>query len=244
MINTVLFDLDGTLLPLKQDKFLAAYLTELEKVFIRLGLPAQRAMEALWAGTKAMIKNDGTKKNAERFWAEFAAVTGLSGEALKAVEDACDGFYTHEFNAVKKAVAETDDPGLPRRMIDMLSSKGFILVLATNPLFPACAITTRLGWIGLLPQDFCLITDYSNSSFCKPNPGYYRGILAGLGKEARQCLMIGNNVKEDMCAGALGMETFLLTGFLENEDAADVSSFRQGSPAELELFLASLPSCR
>ncbi|MCL2678659.1 MAG: HAD family hydrolase [Clostridiales bacterium] len=243
MIDTVLFDLDGTLLPLRQNKFVAAYFVELEKVFIRLGMDAHFAIQALLSGTKAMMKNDGAKTNAQRFWEKFSEVTGLSGQALQAVEEACDGFYANEFHAVK-AVMEKGDAGLARRLLSGLNAKGYTVALATNPLFPACAITSRLAWIGLAPQDFCLITDYSNSSFCKPAQGYYREVLAGLGKEAHQCLMVGNNAREDMSAGELGIATFLLTDFLENEDKLDVSAFRQGCAAGLEAYIASLPQVR
>ena len=53
--------------------------------------------------------------------------------------------------------------------------------------------------------------------------------------------MIGNNTNEDMDAGALGMDTFLVTDYLENETGMAVSAFRHGTLMELEAYLASLP---
>lgn len=240
MIDTILFDLDGTLLQFNQEEFITTYFAELKKVFIRLQLDAELAVKAVWAGTKAMMLNDGAKLNSERFWESFSTVMDLSEEKLKVVEDACDKFYSNEFNAVK-CVLGNNDLALPRRLVHTLASNGFSIALATNPLFPTCAVTTRLGWIGLSPQEFCLITDYSNSSYCKPNPDYYRRILSEINKQPSQCLMIGNNTREDMSAGALGIKTFLVTDYLENEAKIDISDFRHGTLAELETYLLSLP---
>ena len=243
MIDTILFDLDGTLLQFYQAEFIAVYFSKLKKVLTGMGLDADLASKTVWAGTEAMVLNDGTKLNSERFWDKFAGLMSLSGERLKAVEDACDKFYSNEFDEIK-TVMKNADPGLPRRLVDSLASRGFTIVLATNPLFPTCAVTTRLGWVGFRPQDFYLITDYTNSTYCKPNPDYYREIIRKINKEPGQCLMIGNNTSDDMSAGALGMETFLVTDYLENEAKMDVSAFRHGTLAELEVYLASLPDVR
>ena len=243
MIDTILFDLDGTLLQYTQDEFIIAYFTELKKMLIRFGLDAELAQSAVWAGTKEMILNDGTRLNSERFWEKFSGIMDLSPERLKAVEEACDRFYSNEFNIVK-SVLKDNDPDLPRRLINILVTKGFSIALATNPLFPTCAVTTRLSWRGLKPQDFSLITDYSNSKYCKPNPDYYREIFRMLNKEPNQCLMIGNNTNEDMIVSTLGAETFLVTDYLENESNMDISVFRHGTLKELEVYLESLPSVR
>jgi FMN phosphatase YigB (HAD superfamily) len=233
MLDTILIDLDGTLLPFYQDIFVETYFAELKKVCIRLGLEPDGAIKAVWAGTKAMVLNDGAVPNRSRFWEAFAPAAQISGERLKAVEDACDSFYTNEFDAVKAIITPTE---LPRRLVHGLTARGFSVVLATNPLFPACAVTTRLKWIGLVPEDFALITNYSNSYYCKPNPKYYEEIFKALGKKSEQCLMAGNNPKEDMCAGTLGARTFLVTDYLENSDGAYPAE-QTGTLAELEAYL-------
>ncbi|MCL2703561.1 MAG: HAD family hydrolase [Defluviitaleaceae bacterium] len=238
MIDTILFDLDGTLLHFSQDDFINAYFTELGKVFVGLGMDAGPSVKAVWAGTKAMIKNDGSRSNSERFWADFAEYTGLAENRLKAVEAACDAFYVNEFNKVKSMMIPND---VPKRLVHALAVKGYKLVLATNPLFPACAVETRLNWIGLESRDFILVTHYTNSTFCKPNPGYYREVFKKTGSVPEKCLMAGNNPVEDMSAGALGAETFLVTDCLENETNADITAFRRGTLAELEEYLVALP---
>jgi len=238
MINTILFDLDGTLLLFSQAEFIDAYFSKLGTVFNRLGLDSGAAVKAVWTGTKAMLLNDGSRTNAECFWEEFAKCTDLTDKRKKAVESACDDFYSNEFDSVKSVMIPTD---ISKRLVRSLQSRGYSIILATNPLFPACAVTTRLGWIGLEPDDFTLITHYSNSTYCKPNPGYYLEIFKKAGKAPEQCLMVGNNPVEDMSVGALGASTFLVTDCLENETGVDITAFRQGTLAELEASLASLP---
>lgn len=240
MIDTIFFDLDGTLLHYTQDEFVSVYFGKLQAVFIELGLDPELAGKAVWAGTEAMIRNDGAELNSERFWEVFAKMMDLPAAQLEPVEAACERFYSHEFDSVR-SIMKNDDLALPRRLTDTLASKGYQIVLATNPLFPTCATATRLGWVGLRLQDFCLVTDYANSRYCKPNPAYYREILDKIGKEPDQCLMIGNNTNEDLIAETLGIDTYLVTDCLENETGKDIAKFRHGTLAELETWLASAP---
>ncbi|MCL2085276.1 MAG: HAD family hydrolase, partial [Oscillospiraceae bacterium] len=215
--------------------FINAYFSRLGKVFARIGLDPDAAIKAVWAGTGAMIKNDGAQTNRKRFWDRFAAEMPMCDAGM--VEGVCDAFYTGEFDGVK-AIFEPGE--LPGRLVRGLNERGFSVVLATNPLFPRCAVETRLKWAGLTPEDFVLVTDYSNSSFCKPNLSYYREILAKIGRasEPGRCLMAGNNPEEDMCAAELGIETYLVAGFIEG---GPEYSGRRGTLAELEEYLGQLP---
>jgi FMN phosphatase YigB (HAD superfamily) len=181
-----------------------------------------------------MTLNDGSCTNAERFWVTFAEHTGLADDKLNHIEAVCDSFYLNEFDAIKSIIVPQD---ISKRLVRSMAAKGYTLVLATNPLFPACGIETRLRWTGLEPQDFAHITHYANSSYCKPNLEYYREIFTIIGKTPNQCLMVGNNPVEDMCAGVLGSETFLVTDCLENETNADISAFRHGTLEDLEEYL-------
>ena len=238
MIDTILFDLDGTLLHFSQKAFIEVYFSELTKALVRLGMDAEESTAAVWAGTKAMVLNDGSMLNTLRFWQTFAGRMSLTDERTKEVEAACDSFYTNEFNIVKSVLRPSD---ISKRLVHAMASKGFTVVLATNPLFPFCAVETRLAWTGLKPEDFLHVTHYSNSTFCKPNPGYFKEVFSKIDKAPEQCIMIGNNPAEDMVAGTLGAETFLVTDCLENEAKVDVSTFRQGTLAEVEQYLMSLP---
>ena len=226
-----------TLLKMSQEAFIKAYFKGIQKVFTALGMDAEMSVKAIWAGTKAMISNDGVKLNQQRFWEVFSKLMQLDAQKRIIVEEACDRFYSNEFDAVKSVLEPSQ---IPKRLIHSIKSKGYNAVLATNPLFPECAVTTRLNWIGLNSQDFTYITHYSNSSYCKPNPEYYREILRVIDKKPEQCLMAGNNANEDMSAAELGIETYLVTDYLENESGIDITAFRKGSLAEFEIYLSKL----
>ena len=111
------------------------------------------------------------------------------------------------------------------------------MVLATNPLFPAIATGKRMEWAGLKAADFELVTTFENSSYCKPNPAYYRQILQTIGETPENCIMVGNDVTEDMVARDLGMEVFLLTDCMINKENKDISQYPHGSFDALQQFL-------
>ncbi|QHQ60442.1 hypothetical protein Ana3638_06390 [Anaerocolumna sedimenticola] len=76
-MNTFIFDLDGTLLPMpSQELFLDAYFKALSKKLIPYGIDVQKLIKAVWTGTNAMIQNDGTMTNDQRFWNTFSEILG------------------------------------------------------------------------------------------------------------------------------------------------------------------------
>lgn len=237
MVNTILFDLDGTLLRMGQKEFIEAYISRLTKVFARMGYDAKAAVDALWAGTAAMVRNDGGALNRERFWKSFAEKLNLSEDEITRAEAACDNFYQNEFEEVKSIAEYTD---ISANLVRDAADKGYLVALATNPLFPLCAVETRLSWIGLTASDFAHVTHYGNSTFCKPNPEYYREVLRAIKREPQECLMIGNNPAEDMVACSLGMEGFLVSGHVEGEFDSDNTPFKQGTLDELAAHLSNL----
>ena len=117
---------------------------------------------------------------------------------------------------------------------------GLRTVLATNPLFPAIATHSRIRWAGLEPEDFSWVTTYENSSFCKPNPAYYREILDKLGLQPQECVMVGNDVGEDGAAAKLGLPVFLLTDCLIQKPGTDASQMPKGSFSDLKNWLETL----
>ncbi|HIX31133.1 MAG TPA: HAD family hydrolase [Firmicutes bacterium] len=234
MLDTILFDLDGTLLPMDQNDFIKAYVTQLCRRYVPCGYDKDAIIKALWTGTAAMVKNDGTCTNEDRFWAAFDAL--LSDTAP--IRSSIPSFYTTEFDAVKEIAAPSP---LAREIVDTLRGKGYDLILATNPLFPAEGVRTRLSWIGLAPEDFSLITTYDNSTFCKPFPGYYQEILQKTGKTPAQCRMVGNNPLDDMSAAKLGLDVYLVTDYIENEKDLPIDAFPQGSLASVLAWSEALP---
>ena len=54
---------------------------------------------------------------------------------------------------------------------------------------------------------------------------------------AEDCIMVGNDVNEDMCAAEIGIKTFLLTDCMINAEGKDISSYDRGGFPELEEYL-------
>ncbi len=222
MITTVLFDLDGTLLPFEQEDFIKIYFSELCKRLAPLGYEPQHTVKSVWAGTKSMIMNDGGRLNSEAFWETFNALN----PGLPDARSVCDDFYTHEFDKAKACLKYVPDR---KPIIERLKAAGLNVSLATNPIFPMDGVVTRMRWVNLSPDDFALVTCYDNSSFCKPDTRYYEEILRKLNVTPEECVMVGNSVSEDMAAEKLGMRVFLANEFLENPDKLDYGRYPQGT---------------
>jgi len=233
-ITTVLFDLDGTLLPMEQEAFLNAYLGGLCKKMAPLGYEPRALSAAIWKGTEAMVKNDGKCTNEAVFWQVFC---GLMGENARKDEPVFEDFYKTEFQQVAGVCGHNP---AAKGLIDRLKAKKLRLVLATNPLFPAIATHSRVRWAGLEPEDFCHITTYENSRFCKPNPQYYREILDKLGLKPEECVMVGNDEGEDGAAAKLGLPVFLLTDCLIERVGADTAGMPRGGFSRLTEWLENL----
>ncbi len=224
-IKAVLFDLDGTLLPMDQEKFVKIYFRELVKRFgAKYG--GEKLIQTVWQGTGAMVENDGSAVNRDVFWRFFAGVYGE--DALEDMPE-FDDFYLNEFSRAIEACFITE---WPKAAVELLKEKGRRLILATNPIFPPAATINRMQWPGLSPEDFEYITHYENSRYCKPNPDYYREIMELRGLEPRECMMVGNDAYEDMSAGELGFETYLITDCLINTKNRDISRYKKGSMQE------------
>ena len=98
----------------------------------------------------------------------------------------------------------------------------------------------RIVWAGIDPDSFELITSYENSVYCKPNPEYYADIVQQLGIAPEECLMIGNEVDEDMVAEQVGMSVFLLTDNMINRKNKDISRFSNGGFIDLLEYIHRL----
>ncbi|MBO6041407.1 MAG: HAD family hydrolase [Oscillospiraceae bacterium] len=230
-MKTVMFDLDGTLLPMNQDEFVNGYFSFLVKKMAPHGYEPQQLIKAIWGGTAAMVKNDGSCTNEEAFWRFF---TGIHGENARADIPLFEEFYADDFPKARQFCGFSPKAA---EAVALVKARGARPVLATNPLFPAVAQHHRIRWAGREPGDFELITTYENIGCCKPNTAYYEEILRRLGASGAECIMVGNDVDEDMVAEKLGVTTFLLTDCLINKSAADISRWPHGGFDELLTWL-------
>ncbi len=86
-LKAVLFDLDGTLLPMDMDVFVNGYFKFLVKKMIPHGYEPDLLIKSVWKATGAMVANDGSCTNEEAFWKAFC---GIYGE--KALQDRSRSF--------------------------------------------------------------------------------------------------------------------------------------------------------
>ncbi len=222
MYKKILFDLDGTLLPMDQDEFTNGYFKFLAAKMAAFGYEPEKLIDSIWKGTYAMMKNDGSCSNETAFWRTYASIYGE--ESLKDIS-IFDEFYRVDFQQAKMFC------GVNQKAIDAvrtLKKEGYGLVLATSPIFPAIATKSRIRWAGLLPEDFELVTTYENIGCSKPNPKYFTEVAGRVGATPKDCLMVGNDVYEDMAAAAVGMGVFLLTDCLLNKKDEDISVYPHG----------------
>ncbi len=231
--KAILFDLDGTLLPMDNDEFTRGYFGLLSAHLAPRGYQPKEFIGAMWKGVAAMITNDGSCLNGDRFWSVFS---GLMGEHVYGDIPFFDDFYRNEFHS---AVAFCQPTPLAVAAVEQAREKAGKVVLATNPFFPLVAVEARLSWTGIKTEDFDLVTHYGNSRYCKPSPEYYIEIAKELSVEPRECLMIGNNAKEDVWAAQMaGMNAFLLTDCLICD--GEIPDCPQGSFEGLLEFLKRL----
>ncbi|MDE7384719.1 MAG: HAD family hydrolase [Anaeroplasmataceae bacterium] len=227
MIKTILFDLDGTLLPMNQDIFVKAYFKSLAEIFINNHLDRPNLIETVIAGTNRMVENNGEKFNEEVFWVEYDKA--FRKETLRD-KSLIDLYYENDFDKLKQVCGFNPET---RSVIEELKRQGYQLILATNPVFPMLAQEKRVEWAGLNKEDFKYITSYENSHYCKPNPKYYEEILNKLELNPKECIMVGNDTTEDAAAKTLGMDFFLLTNCLLNKERKDISQYPRGSFMQL-----------
>ena len=238
-MDTILFDLDGTLLPMDQTVFVKRYMGELAERFAPLGFDRQAFQEALVAATMAQVKNTSEHTNEEVFWQVFEERTSPD---IRRQEPAFRAYYETDYQELSRVVRPG---GRAREAVDLLQKKGYQLVLATNPLFPRAAVWPRIHWAGLCPEDFVWITTFENSRRCKPNPDYFRELLHKLGKRPEDCMMVGNDVEDDiLSSGSLGIRNYLITDFLINRGHRDLNQWPHGSFEEFLAFAARLPEAR
>ena len=237
-ITTLLFDLDGTLLPMDNEHFTRGYFKRLVPRVAHL-LPPDQFVAQLWKSTAAMVQSDDeTRTNEEVFKQDFlAAVGGREEDWWPIVED----FYAGEFGDL---IELSNPTPLARQVCEAALAKGYRLVLATNPLFPRPATEHRMRWANVADLPFDLVTTYENSHFCKPNPHYYQEIMQKVGVAPDECMMIGNDSYEDLIAGTLGMKTFYVTDCAIDEGKA-LPFDHSGKMSDLLAFIQNeLPDLR
>jgi len=233
MIKAVLFDLDGTLLPMDEDLFTNIYIGNMAKHFIGSELPYDKIPHGIMAGLKAMIKNTGEVTNEEVFWQAFDSFTGKEHSSFV---PAFNDYYDRVFIQAKQGCGFTP---YAKEIIDLLKEKKIRCILATNPIFPYMATYQRIEWAGLSVSDFELITTYEDCHYSKPNPAYFLEILNKTGLASDEVIMIGNDTKEDFASTLVGIPMILATDTIKG-NVNDIDCLFKGTLKEIKDYLSSI----
>jgi FMN phosphatase YigB (HAD superfamily) len=201
-LQAVFFDLDGTLLEINMAAFLPRYLQVLGGRFAHI-LPPDQFIARLLQATDMMVANDGSATNEEVFAAAFYP---LAGHTQRDLAPLLDAFYAEDFP--KLGVLAQPRSGA-RAVVEAAFDRGYAVIIATNPVFPATAIHQRIAWAGLADLPFHHVTTFENSRFCKPSLGYFNDLAARLSLPPAACLVVGDEAM-DMAAGSGGFPTFLV----------------------------------
>lgn len=204
MIKSIWFDLDGTLLFNDMEIFTKEYF----KLIALKIHPLEDGVSFLMKLQKAvyqMMQNKGPETNEQVFWNSFLPLTNLKKEEIY---DFFDKFYREDFPKLR--VFTKPNP-YAKEVIKLAFNLGLKVVIATNAVFPLTAIRERLSWAGIDDFPYYLITSMEIIHSCKPFLEYYKEILEIVKEEPENCLMVGNDIEEDMAARKLLVNTYLIT---------------------------------
>ena len=208
MTLTLLFDIDDTLLGNNMDTFLPEYLKALSAHMASYADP-RCLVKTLMGASDQMIANLRPDRTLEEvFDAGFYPPLGIEKNQVRGI---LDTFYTQEFpklRSITQARPEAVD------LVKTSLSRGYRIAIATNPLFPLTAVTQRLSWAGLSPEEisFALIPSFQTFHFAKPNPAYFAELMARLAWPERSVVMVGDDFNLDITpARQAGLATFWVT---------------------------------
>lgn len=228
MPQAILLDLDGTLVDDSMETFLPAYFAALTKKLAHL-IPPEKLIAQLQASTLAAVMDrDPARTIAEKFAADFFPRIGHPSASLTPL---FDDFYARDYPRLRSLVKPMP---AARDVLEKIFQREFQVVLATMPVFPRTAILQRMEWGGVADLPYTLITDYETMHASKPHSAYYREIATILGCAPADCVMVGNEIENDIApANRAGMKTFWVT----RDNQTDVPADGRGSLADFSTWL-------
>ncbi|MBQ9691275.1 MAG: HAD family hydrolase [Eggerthellaceae bacterium] len=233
--KAILFDLDGTLLPLSLEAFLERYLNSMHDFFTEQGLDGKRETYNLMQATNAMRDSEDIL-NDEKFWSAYSELTQRS---RKDYEPILDNYYRTHFNAIGTELVPSETM---IQIVHALKRKGYPLAVATMPFFPEIAVHERLHWAGMDIDDFEFVTHYETERALKPSTTFFADVCARMNVDPHEVLMIGNNTLEDGNAQSIGCTVYIVEDFIiEPENALPKETFLHGSAKDLLEWVQDFP---
>ncbi|TVR19099.1 MAG: HAD family hydrolase [Anaerolineaceae bacterium] len=209
MIKAVLLDLDNTLIFNDDRVATHAFLQRMDsfgKRYFQIEAFSLIYRDAL---RKMRAHSCGRQSNMRRLCDNIAQKTQYTIDAITA---GLAIFYAEEYPQLKSLVTPRDDAAY---LIESLSDAGYTLVIATNPIYPLEAVINRLEWGGLgdMMPLFHFITHADNMHYAKPDLPYYAEVIARIGVEPDEVIVIGDRIDNDISpARTIGAGAFHLAG--------------------------------
>lgn len=232
-LTTILFDLDGTLLPINGEAFEAIYFKGLSSYFLDKYEPKE-FIKIIWTATKIMVNDTSFRTNEVVF---MEALKNRVNDDITWMQDRFNQFYLNEFDQIRQAVVPNE---FIQKSVKLLKEKGYRLIIATNPMFPKIAIEKRIEWTGCDRNDFDYVTSFEKNHYCKPQLDFYKEVLSEMKLDADECMMVGNDLNEDMIVSRLNMKTYLITNHIMQNETLSESVTYSGQYEDFYNFVVSL----
>ncbi|MFH0811024.1 MAG: HAD family hydrolase [Pseudomonadota bacterium] len=236
MLKAVLFDLDNTLLENDMGIFVPSFLEAAAPRFDHLMPPEAFKRWMLRSVRQMIVDVDPRSSNREVFARDFAMRSGYSWRVLGSI---FEHFYANDYAGLQTLSKPIP---LAREVVQTALDHGILAAVATNPIFPLAAVEERVRWAGLGGCPFALLTSYDDMHFCKPHPEYYLEVADRLGVAPADCLMVGDDVANDLPAVETGMLTFLVTDHMDRDKQGFHQPTFSGTLAELHQRLLQDPA--
>lgn len=221
-INTILLDLDDTLLKNSTDQFLPAYMFSLSNALSDFA-PAEEIVILVMNAIQAMQDNNNpaiTNENA--FYAHFLA--NLKRERNE-IQPTIDRYYQNEYPNLKNFVHAHPNA---RALVSELFNANYRVIIATNPLFPKVAVMQRLEWAEVADFPYALVTTMENAHFSKPDTRYYQEILDQFQLSPAETIMVGDDPERDIApAKSIGLHTWHITENGNEGQSGTLESFQR-----------------
>lgn len=175
--RTVLWDLDGTLIGLRQRTFATLMPAGAAWVFRDL-MPPHRFLPMLRHTLRDVRANDTDHTNTELMLRLLAERVGTGRDVAAA--------RLARLSEVEFVRLRACFPPLSEAVtaVNRLASAGARQVVATNPLWPRSTVETRIRWGGHDLASFAFVTSGETMRRAKPRLDFYRELLDRLGVTA------------------------------------------------------------
>ena len=215
VLKFVFFDLDGTLGYVSdREMFIKCFIDNLvdvalEETNLERRIVSDTFLKVIW---DIRMNPPLVRTVIDEFCMQVARKLNIASTTIRRI---VDRYYDERFHLLKRFYSPI---GGNRETIETLLNNGFNVGIATDPVTKALAVDFRLRWAKIEDLSYCLITHGENMHAAKPHPAYFEEILRKCNVKAREVVMVGDDLLQDISgAKRAGMQTILVkTGVKRN----------------------------